>query len=46
MLYKHCIDQLIRRRVSEDEMQAILHHCHSLECGGHYGGNKTTAKVL
>ena len=46
MLYKNCADQLIRRCIPKDEMQAILHHFHSLECGSHYGGNKTAAKVL
>ena len=46
MLYKHYADHLIRRCVLEDEMQAILHHFHCLECGGHFGGSKTTVKVL
>ena len=46
VLYKHCADQLIKRCVYEDEMQAILHHCHSLECGGHYRGSKIAVKVL
>ena len=27
-------------------MGSILAHCHSLECGRHFGGNRTTAKVL
>ena len=45
MLYKHCADQLIRRCVPE-EMKAILHHFHSWECGGHFGGSKAAAKVL
>ena len=26
-------------------MENILRHCHSLECGGHFGGDKTTTKV-
>ena len=46
VLYKHCANQLIKICVPKDEMQAILHHCNSLECEGHYGGSKTTAKVL
>ena len=33
-LYKHCADKIIRRRVPEEEMENILIHCHSLECGG------------
>ncbi|CAL2238499.1 unnamed protein product [Prunus armeniaca] len=43
---KHCPDQVIRRCVNETEMVAILHHCHSLACGGHFGAAKTAAKVL
>ena len=27
-------------------MGSILAHCHSLECRGHFGGNRTAAKVL
>ena len=27
-------------------MENILIHCHSLECGGHFEGNRTAAKVL
>ena len=27
-------------------MRAILLHCHSLECGGHFSGQRTTAEVL
>ena len=30
----------------EEEMGSILAHYHSFECRGHFGGNKTTAKVL
>ena len=37
-LYKHCADQVIRRCVPEDEMGSILNHCHTLSCGGHFGG--------
>ena len=46
ILYRHCADQVIRRCVSEDEMHSILHHCHTLPCGGHFGGQRTAAKVL
>ena len=45
-LYKHCPDQIIRRCVPEEEIINILRHCHSLECGGHFGGARTAAKVL
>ena len=26
-------------------MESILSHCHTLACGGHFGGQRTTAKV-
>ncbi|CAL2240363.1 unnamed protein product [Prunus armeniaca] len=45
-LWKHCPNQVLRRCVNETEMVAILHHCHSLACGGHFGATKTAAKVL
>ncbi|XP_062103296.1 uncharacterized protein LOC133814340 [Humulus lupulus] len=34
------------RCVPEEEMLSILTHCHSLHCGGHFGGTRTAAKVL
>ena len=46
ILYRHRADQVIRRCVPEDEMQSILNHCHTLPCGGHFGGQRTAAKVL
>ena len=46
ILYRHCADQVIRRCVPEDEMHSILNHCHTLLCGGHFGGQRTAAKVL
>ena len=46
ILYRHCTDQVIRRCVPEDEMHSILNHCHTLPCGGHFGGQRTAAKVL
>ena len=46
ILYRHCADQVIRRRVPENEMHSILDHCHTLPCGGHFGGQRTAAKVL
>ena len=45
-LYKHCADKVIRICVLKKEMESILSHCHTLTCGGHFGGNRTTAKVL
>ena len=46
ILYRHCADQVIRRCVPDDEMHSILNHCHNLSCGGHFGGQRTAAKVL
>ena len=46
ILYRQCADQVIRRCVPEDEMNSILNHCHTLPCGGHFGGHRTTDKVL
>ena len=46
ILYKHCVDQVIRRCILEEEMESILNHCHTQACGGHFGGHRTTAKVL
>ena len=46
ILYRHCADQVIRRCVPEDEMHSIMNHCHTLPCGGHFGGKRTEAKVL
>ena len=46
ILYKHYADQVIRRCVPEDEMGSILNHYHTLSCGGHFGGQRTTTKVL
>ena len=27
-------------------MESILNHCHTLACGGHFGGQRTATKVL
>ena len=44
--YRHCVDRMIRRCISESEMRVILQHCHSLEYGGNFNGQRTIAKVL
>ena len=38
ILHKHCADQMIRRCVPKNEMGSILNHCHTLPCGGNFGG--------
>ncbi|KAL4297162.1 hypothetical protein GQ457_12G011620 [Hibiscus cannabinus] len=45
-LFKQCDDQIIRRCIPEEEQQIILEQCHSTPYGGHFGGNRTIAKVL
>ncbi|KAK8555235.1 hypothetical protein V6N12_009383 [Hibiscus sabdariffa] len=45
-LFKQCADQTIRRCIPEVEQQAILEQCHAAPYGGHFGGNRTAAKVL
>ncbi|XP_019257811.1 PREDICTED: uncharacterized protein LOC109236034 [Nicotiana attenuata] len=39
-------DDIIKRCVPETEMNNIISHCHDGAVGGHYGGRRTTAKVL
>ena len=46
ILFKQCVDQIIRRCVPKSEVGEILTHCHSLECGGHFNGQRTAANVL
>ena len=45
-LFKIGADNLLRRCVTQEEAKRILWHCHNSPCGGHYGGDKTMAKVL
>ena len=45
-LFKIDVDNLLRRCVTKEESRSILWHCHNSPCGGHYSGDKTSAKVL
>ncbi|CAM8973323.1 unnamed protein product [Rhodiola kirilowii] len=45
-LFKLCSDGLYRKCVADEDIEGVLHHCHSLPCGGHGGSSKTAAKVL
>ncbi|KAL4342153.1 hypothetical protein GQ457_08G025220 [Hibiscus cannabinus] len=45
-LFKQCADQVLRRCVPEEEQKDIIYHCHAAACGGHFGGNRTAAKIL
>nr|GEV94934.1 transposon Ty3-I Gag-Pol polyprotein [Tanacetum cinerariifolium] len=44
-LFKICVDQVIRRCVSSQEVIDILKACHSRPTGGHHGPNYTARKV-
>ena len=45
-LWKHCVDQVIRRCIPEIKIISILTFCHSYACGGHFGAKMTLRKVL
>ena len=45
-LFKMSADNLLRRCVTSKEAQNILWHCHNSPYGGHFNGERTTAKVL
>ncbi|CAN6721027.1 unnamed protein product [Malus baccata var. baccata] len=45
-LWKYCPDQIIRRCVPNSEFNSILAFCHSYACGGHFGTQRTSFKVL
>ncbi len=36
----------MRRCVNNEEVMPILESCHTLACGGDFGGNRTARKVL
>ncbi|XP_031253479.1 uncharacterized protein LOC116111443 [Pistacia vera] len=40
-LWKHCVDQVIRRCAHENEIISILTFCYSYACGGHFGARRT-----
>ena len=46
VLYRRCADQMIRKCVSQAEVPVILEQCHSSPYGGHFGVQRTAAKVL
>ncbi|KAJ8769637.1 hypothetical protein K2173_005240 [Erythroxylum novogranatense] len=46
LLYKICVNGIVRHCIPEEEMSSVLHHCHSREAGGHYGASRTAHKVL
>ncbi|XP_075077339.1 uncharacterized protein LOC142164067 [Nicotiana tabacum] len=45
-LFRICIDNMIWRCIPEINQASVLQACHALPYGGHFGGVRTTAKVL
>ncbi|CAN6695209.1 unnamed protein product [Malus baccata var. baccata] len=45
-LWKYCSDQIMHRCVHDCEFLSILRFCHTYACGGHFGTQRTTLKVL
>ena len=45
-LYKMCSDYVIKRCIPDEEILDILQSYYAAVYGGHFGGHKTTAKVL
>ncbi|XP_070019781.1 uncharacterized protein [Nicotiana sylvestris] len=46
LLFKICVDNMIRRCIPEQDQPSILQACHASPYGGHFGGIRTAAKVL
>ncbi|XP_024989324.1 uncharacterized protein LOC112523884 [Cynara cardunculus var. scolymus] len=44
-LFKISADQILRRCILETKVAAILHHYHQAAYGGHFGGQRTAAKI-
>ncbi|KAL4384071.1 hypothetical protein GQ457_15G019380 [Hibiscus cannabinus] len=45
-LFKQCADQVLRHCAPEEEQKDIMYHCHAAACSGHFGGNRTAAKIF
>ncbi|XP_070018909.1 uncharacterized protein [Nicotiana sylvestris] len=45
-LFRICVDNMIQRCIPEIDQSSILQACHTSAYGGHFGGVRTTAKVL
>ncbi|KAJ9559628.1 hypothetical protein OSB04_004788 [Centaurea solstitialis] len=45
-LFKMGADQILRRCVPDWEQHSILQECHASPYGGHFGGQRTAAKIL
>ena len=45
-LFKKSADKVVRKYIPYEEQGAILTKCHSSPCGGHFGGSRTTQKMI
>ncbi|XP_070037565.1 uncharacterized protein [Nicotiana tomentosiformis] len=45
-LFRIFLDNMIRRCIPEIDQSSVLQACHASPYGGHFGGVRTTAKVL
>ena len=45
-LFKYCVDQVVRRCVSNEDISRILASCHSEACGGAFFISKDCSKVF
>lgn len=45
-LWKFCADQILRRFITEDEIESILKLCHAEACGGHFGPKRKARKIF
>ncbi|XP_070049687.1 uncharacterized protein [Nicotiana tomentosiformis] len=46
LLFKICVDNMIRRYIPEKDQPSVLQACHASPYGGHFGGIQIAAKVL
>ena len=46
LMFKRCVDKMIRRCVPQEEYEEILSECRFSPYGGHFGGNRSAQKVL
>ena len=45
-MLKHCSDQIIRRRVPDDDFHSTIFFYHDHACEGHFSSKKKAAKIL
>nr|GMD16193.1 Retrovirus-related Pol polyprotein from transposon opus [Ipomoea batatas] len=46
LLFKRCVDGIVRRCVPEEEFVSVMTHCHSSPYGGHMSADRTALKIL